>query len=81
VKVKTAGARMSRWLFVCSSRTGSLSRRLGSTGESGTEDYRATVVSFFTAWACGALGPWVIWNSTGSPSLSDLKPVVSAIAE
>ena len=33
--------------------------------------------SFFTAWACGPLGPWVTANSTWSPSLSDLKPDAS----
>src|SRR5882724_4347979 len=50
------------------------------TRRGGMTDYRAARVSFFTAWACGPLGPWVTVNSTSSPSLSDLKPDAS-IAE
>ena len=39
----------------------------------GMIDYRAAVVTFFTVWACGPLGPWVTSNSTSSPSLSDME--------
>jgi hypothetical protein len=47
----------------------------GAPGEPGeTVDERGTDQIFFTAWACGPLGPWVTSNSTWSPSFRDLKP-------
>jgi hypothetical protein len=48
------------------------SRWPGGRGEAA--EARVVDQSFFTAWACGPLGPWVTVNSTSSPSLSDLKP-------
>jgi len=49
-------------------------------GRRGIRDERAMAQIFFTAWACGPLGPWVTSNSTWSPSFRDLNPE-AAMAE